>query len=756
MESTSKLEQFISKANNYIDKDVSKNQIEELAQLVITNSNLLIDVDRSILQKINVKLLNEGKMSSENSAVFLIQYAYNNSLNRENKLFKEVSDDASFLQQTLSPLKNLNNTYKVVISQNRVTGQFDVSISKGTPSKWESFKQSTYTPLYEISESPEKILSFISIGVHVQNILSNVNRITEKLNKDEISPAEVEKYLGLLKSLNESLKDGAIGLERLQSSPQFENSYLELTKDKNALEKVIGHVEALHSEYFDLKNFLLSVPQEKRASVKKLYHETKSQAYSIRSQTFNPTLIIHEERFLNDFSSYLIEKSNILPCQPDFKISNGSPDDLKNLKVIPLKINGSIVDNPEEFILNLGKGFEKNTKTMQIFAKMISPEMFNELLKVAKNLSKNENLSPLGNSIIAEINTDKYGFIEIVLKIGCGNINANGEVEEFLLARRSIKILIEHLNTFLLNNKEMNLNDGAFTITDFISKEVKVKEFEFNDREYETSIGPMLTHFTPAKSTWGLETAKMLSTTAEPLKNIDAIEVFVSILRGEKIDMTPVQLIGKGENGIPFIVPACYTKDVDRVSSVKINNVEHKGAYEIFKRLAEALGEDPKEPAVTTFVSSLVNQAMASDITNSLVFFVEDEFHSETLGERTYEFNVDSKNNLTIELKAISYEQVNGPKGNGLAKGRVITRKYQMPLKELQTAVQNKSPELLVNIQSETKISDSFFVRGKNQTYDDPPSILNHKDKRISKLDNGGRLNKEDAIDLLENYQPKS
>ncbi|MBA3602152.1 MAG: hypothetical protein H0W50_00545 [Parachlamydiaceae bacterium] len=514
--------------------EFSKEDINNTVKTIFENSDLLKTLDPSTLTSLKVKLI-EGGVSEKDKVINLINRVYADYSGKIDKQLKSVSNELYFLQK-LGNLESLENNEYLRAYQNRLTWEYDLTVNKNFASK--TFLDSGLRSLYSMFDKPGDIANLIG---NMKGTLENkISSLLTELKKDGISEDNLEKGLALLKSLDEILTASIDGLTILQKTASFENLYLKLDKIKYDFSKF---QENISEEIVDLTGLAYLAKNEIEDSDPlkesfRTFRSMQSQLRELEGDSFNSASTardtvadhIHVQKFIQNFSSYLSDKSELKLQKYELMLEkSNSLDHLNNIANNFVLINGQLSTHPVDQISNLMGESSDNPVCTNMIAKMISPEMFKNLLNVAEGKSssiyKDLILITELNRFV-EINVDKFDNLEIVLKLMCGySINNDNNVDDFILAKRSFKIPLSEFSLTL--EADLKLTAKDFEITDFVSPEVKVDEFKFQATNFQLLSSAVLENFSPDVKTIPIQYKKMLEKEIEMNSDLSLAETLI-------------------------------------------------------------------------------------------------------------------------------------------------------------------------------------------------------------------------------------
>ncbi|MBA3602153.1 MAG: hypothetical protein H0W50_00550 [Parachlamydiaceae bacterium] len=728
--------------------EISDEGINNVVKKIFENQDLLKlnGFNFSALFRIQIKLLQLG-VSKNDKVINLIDGVYADYSGKIDKQIKDMENEISFFEK-LGSIKELGNNEYLRAYYNRFTWTYDIRVNQNYLSK--TLKESSLSPLYGMYDQPKDLTDLILLIK--KDLKRKLDGLLVELQKGGASVDNLNKGLNLLISINHIFNNVDETLNKLQKSPLYDNETVNLNLVKT-IHDFDEFQESINNSIFDLTGliYLAEENNDELNALREIFNNTQNERREVEGSSFN--IGIREEKSILKYSDYLSRKSVNKLINIEFnQLENDSSLNLKNIDNIYISevpvtyIEGALND----FVTSK---FDFNPELDEIISKMISAEMYQDMLNATEVQSKFKHLSPLKDlAKVAEIFMDEYHNLEITLKMGCGySLSAGNDIKEFFLVKRSFTISMDDLKS--LTKKKLAISFNDFKIVEYISPQVKVDSIEFIGRKYEKNvIRQLLKKYSPTQN-WGKVTAKMLFEKAKPFVGIDDVKVFKDTLQGVNIEMNPVPLSNE-EGEFAYIVPKIVSLDFRRSTLIKFNNEEVYANFKpallsvnrAYAKIAAGFGEDPENAMLASTTCLAITQAVAADIVENMsVYDIDDIGHIQTWREKFYEIGIDSKNILTILSKSIVYETLSGKNITELGSGYVIYRKFQIPVAELRDAIKNNNMDLLVNLVAEHRISPSFLIRESYLDMGKDFKILNSEDR-------ADKLNKKDALELLENF----
>ncbi|MBA3237698.1 MAG: hypothetical protein H0T62_05015 [Parachlamydiaceae bacterium] len=747
MESTSKAQIFKSTIEELdTHPEFSNDDVQILANTVFANPDYLNLIDQSILSRIEAKLLKAG-ITKDEKIITIIHKASDIWRNDLNKLSDEVSFTANFLKK----IGALKNDEWVRIYYNRVTGTNHIAVQRPI-SPWEQLKLAASTTLYGYTDSPADVINFL-VSAQV-DLYEKVQTLMKELRREGVSADDLNKGLELLTMLHDQSKIAMKGLQQLQKGSLYSDSqsFLLAERATQEIDNFRKQINLFLPEINELIFFALEGKDENQLKMlKESYYHIKNQSQLLEGESINASEIFREEKYIKDFSFYLSQHASIIDKTVNFSLKEGIKEDLKFFESMPVKINGKITNQSIQNLCEIIDETIENPICTQMIGKMISDDMFENLISIVENNLTIKLSSQLRKS--AEVNFDIYGNVEIVLKMASEiSPMINDEVsKEFVVVKRSIEMPLEQFK--LLSSQHAGLISADFKIVDFISPKISLDQFEFVGQSNQNLISPLLGYFNPS---WGAISAKALTEGSKTLKEIDDAQIFKDVFMGIQVELAPAPIKGiKEGQTITYMLPHDFAIDLPRFQIFKLNDETIYSNFQpnmsdtclAYEKMSKAFGENPNTAIIAPKVGMAHSQGTSADLVSKMAFDEKGDPHFNTWSNKGYYITFDG-DILTIENKAISYETVFSEGDTGepnVVSAVVIYRKFQMPIVELKAAIANDNANLIVHLVAEHKISPNIFIFEDNQNGGISPKILNSNQHAF-------QLSKKDAFEILDNF----
>ena len=209
--------------------DVVDLDIQNIKQSMDACPEVLLELDKSLLSRLKVKLLSGG-IAKNDDLIQKIDGVISTWRTDLRGLFKKISEQI----KNYDLLKNLNENNKLVIYSYRRNGEYEMEIESTKETTWSELPWKAASQLgtfvaYQKFESITDVTGILK-QMRAENF-ENVEKLVEELNDPNISLNDFEEGLSLLVAMQSALPDAILALDALKD---FENTQ-SLDNERDAL-----------------------------------------------------------------------------------------------------------------------------------------------------------------------------------------------------------------------------------------------------------------------------------------------------------------------------------------------------------------------------------------------------------------------------------------------------------------------------------------------------------------------------------------